>query len=83
MLTDIQFSVPRKPRYMASQRANVAARLRVIAAKIEGQLPRIATLAFLIVITFEARFDAIEMEFFGIVKFRGASDLSFCGFSAS
>jgi hypothetical protein len=31
-------------------------------------LPGIAALAFLIVITLEARFDAIEMEFFGIVK---------------
>jgi hypothetical protein len=36
-------------------------------------LPAAAALAFLIVITFEARFDAIEMEFFGIVKFKGAS----------
>ena len=36
-------------------------------------LPAIAALAFLIVITFEARFDAIEMEFFGIMKFKGAS----------
>ena len=36
-------------------------------------LPGAAALAFLIVITFEARFDAIEMEFFGIVKFKGAS----------
>jgi hypothetical protein len=36
-------------------------------------LPGIAALAFLIVITFEARFEAIEMEFFGIVKFKGAS----------
>jgi hypothetical protein len=36
-------------------------------------LPCIAALSFLIVITFEARFDAIEMEFFGIVKFKGAS----------
>jgi hypothetical protein len=36
-------------------------------------LPAIAALAFLIVITFEARFDAIEMEFFGIVKFKGAA----------
>lgn len=36
-------------------------------------LPGMAALAFLIVITFEARFDAIEMEFFGIVKFKGAS----------
>ena len=36
-------------------------------------LPAIAALAFLIVITFEARFDAIEMEFFGVVKFKGAA----------
>jgi hypothetical protein len=36
-------------------------------------LPAIAVLAFLIVITFEARFDPIEMEFFSIVKFKGAS----------
>jgi hypothetical protein len=36
-------------------------------------LPAIAALAFLIVITFEARFDAIEMEFFRIVKFKGAA----------
>jgi hypothetical protein len=36
-------------------------------------LPAAAVLAFLIVVTFEARFDAIEMEFFRIVKFKGAS----------
>lgn len=36
-------------------------------------MPAVAALAFLLVITFEARFDAIEMEFFGIVKFKGAS----------
>jgi hypothetical protein len=36
-------------------------------------LPAIAALSFLIVVTFEARFDAIEMEFFGIVRFKGAS----------
>ena len=36
-------------------------------------MPGIAALAFLIVITFEARFDAIEMEFFGIMRFKGAS----------
>jgi hypothetical protein len=39
MLTDTQFTLLRRPLYMASQRANVAARLRVISAKIEGQLP--------------------------------------------
>jgi hypothetical protein len=36
-------------------------------------LPCIAALAFLIVITFEARYEAIEMEFFGIMKFKGAA----------
>jgi hypothetical protein len=36
-------------------------------------LPEAAILAFLIVITFEARSDSIEMEFFGILKFKGAS----------
>ena len=36
-------------------------------------MPGIAALSFLIVFTFEARFDAIEMEFFGIVKFKGAA----------
>lgn len=41
-------------------------------AATEG-LPFIAGLAFLLVITFEARFDAIEMEFFGVVKLKGAS----------
>ena len=39
MLTDTQFTLLRRPLYMASQRANVAARLRMISAKIEGQLP--------------------------------------------
>jgi hypothetical protein len=39
MLTDTQFTLLRMPLYMVSQRANVAARLRIISAKIEGQLP--------------------------------------------
>lgn len=39
MLTDTQFALLRNPLYMASQRANVATRLRIVSAKIEGQLP--------------------------------------------
>ncbi len=39
MLTDTQFTLLRKPLYMARQRANVGVRLRMISAKIEGQLP--------------------------------------------
>ena len=36
-------------------------------------LPAVAALAFLLVITLEARFDRIEMEFFGIVRFAGGA----------
>ncbi|MFE9727403.1 hypothetical protein ACFYQ5_28405 [Streptomyces sp. NPDC005794] len=36
-------------------------------------LPSIALLAFILVVLLEARFDKIEMEFFGVVRFKGAS----------
>jgi hypothetical protein len=36
-------------------------------------LPSVSALSFLVVVTFEARFEKIEMEFFGILKFKGAS----------
>ncbi|MFD8075840.1 hypothetical protein ACFV3E_24685 [Streptomyces sp. NPDC059718] len=36
-------------------------------------LPLIALLAFILVVLLEARFDKIEMEFFGVVRFKGAS----------
>jgi hypothetical protein len=36
-------------------------------------LPGAALLAFLIVIMLEARFDSVEMEIFGVLKFKGAS----------
>lgn len=36
-------------------------------------LPLIALLAFILVVLLEARFDKIEMEFFGVVRFQGAS----------
>ena len=36
-------------------------------------LPGAAVLAFLIVIMLEARFDSVEMEIFGVLRFRGAS----------
>jgi hypothetical protein len=39
LLTDEQFMMLRHPAYMVSQRTTIASRLRVIAAKIEGQLP--------------------------------------------
>jgi hypothetical protein len=39
LLTDTQFVMLRHPLYRADQRSAVASQLRVISAKIEGQLP--------------------------------------------
>lgn len=39
LLTDTQFAMLRHPFYMRDQRAHTAGRLRIIAAKVEGQLP--------------------------------------------
>lgn len=39
LLTDTQFMMLRHPLYRADQRSTIASRLRVISAKIEGQLP--------------------------------------------
>ncbi|MEU2222231.1 hypothetical protein [Streptomyces sp. NPDC018347] len=36
-------------------------------------LPACALLSFLLVVLLETRYDRIEMEFFGIVRFRGAA----------
>jgi hypothetical protein len=39
LLTDVQFSMLRHPLYRPDQRAHIASYLRVISAKVEGQLP--------------------------------------------
>ncbi len=39
LLTDTQFSMLRRPLYRPDQRAHIASYLRVISAKVEGQLP--------------------------------------------
>ncbi len=39
LLTDPQFMMLRHPAYRADQRAAIASRLRIISAKVEGQLP--------------------------------------------
>ncbi|MEV6805136.1 hypothetical protein [Streptomyces sp. NPDC051132] len=36
-------------------------------------LPACALLSFLLVVLLEARYDKVEMEFFGVVRFRGAA----------
>ncbi|MDX2678591.1 hypothetical protein [Streptomyces soliscabiei] len=36
-------------------------------------MPACALLAFLLVVLLEARYDRVEIEFFGIVRFRGAA----------